>query len=1035
MRQIKIGKVILTDGGAWNAQTAYTKLTYVTYNGDGWWSAKDNVNSAPSKTNTNWIQATDVQPFIEAVKQATTDAEAINAALREAENLRQQAETARVTEEQARVTEENTRKSNEQTRQQQEQQRQSSEATRNTHEQTRETQEAKRQQADTQRQQNYERQMASVTTATELAQQKASDAQAAAVLAAKKAVLADTAATNAEQKAASADTAAQSANTAATKASNVNAVLNGDEITVTDQDGNAVTRNIRGPKGDSVTMFPAVTIFGQPRIQETQMSEFSAANYAQFPFLVDFAGRHWQLVFAITTGADVSQQHNVFDSAFGLAFALSGGKFVMAMSSNGTSWNLGATSGTHNIVANTTYYIRITWDGENYVLAYSTDKVNWTTDITVASTETLASKQIIIGKSIDNAHIFNGSINFAEARLTIANVIVWEGMEEVGTATRMAIDMSNIDEAGKQKLNDIAMQGAVGDAIKELQSLFGNGVEGYVRVSGVSDPAFNYRSYKHEVGAESVFDCLKPCLVGNNFTGRVGEILHVLNPLNWYETEDGRTVKLDATEGEVMVCPTKPMYGISGHVTFGTVTYDVFLRSFVPFVWHGHPAEKISPLGWSPSYTVAHMDDDNVTRMHSCYNPAFDGSYSEQQGIVGAFVQTQNEDGTISEHYDGTAALFGGAGGLHTTNLTLYDCEQYAMNLNEDTTKTYPFMNRTAQCEELMFGNMLAEGGTFDAHKPSLMGSGFCSNDAATSAAHWEESNADARNGFRYVKADGSWGYYSIGSNDNFGYGAAGENLYKACMLNSWRSPWKCMEQQRVMMYAISNNIPELTWFAFDGNKYKWRHVDGFEGPSNGAMTCVVWKHFSSKLVQGCVEPGTTNDVSGNRCEFLICSALYRGVITDVSPSWWTSGLLFTQNADGTMFAYVQRDQKLLLKSPSTTSRATDEEPWPFENSYVAAGDYANISGYCKDYNDAALMLPKNRATQTGAGNHAYICAYKYLNAKKPAEGFSLRGFRRGYYAGISYLSPLCVSGGGAPSATSAAIAFGICCEIESRDL
>lgn len=215
MRQIKIGKVILTDGGAWKAHTAYSKLTYVTYNGDGWWSANDNVNSAPSKTNTNWIQATDVQSFIEAVKQATTDAEAINAALREAENLRKQAETARVTEEQARVTEENIRKSKEQTRQQQEQQRQSSEATRNTHEQTRETQEAQRQQADTERQQNYERQMASVTTATELAQQKASDAQDAAVLAAEKAALADTAATNAENKATIAHTAAENANTKA----------------------------------------------------------------------------------------------------------------------------------------------------------------------------------------------------------------------------------------------------------------------------------------------------------------------------------------------------------------------------------------------------------------------------------------------------------------------------------------------------------------------------------------------------------------------------------------------------------------------------------------------------------------------------------------------------------------------------------------------------------------------------------------------------------------------------------------------------
>lgn len=243
-----------------------------------------------------------------------------------------------------------------------------------------------------------------------------------------------------------------------------------------DDDGNTictwsdghVTTIKRGQKGDSVTMFPAVTIFGHPRIQETQMSEFTASNYAQFPFLVDFAGRHWQLDCAITTGADVSQQHNVFDSAFGLAFAFSGGKFVLAMSSNGTSWNLGATSGTHSILANTTYYIRITWDGANYVLAYSTNKVDWTNDITVASTESLASKQIIIGKSLDNAHIFNGSINFADARLTIANVIVWEGMGEVGTATRMALDMSNIDDAGKQRVNDIVKAGSFGEEVTEL---------------------------------------------------------------------------------------------------------------------------------------------------------------------------------------------------------------------------------------------------------------------------------------------------------------------------------------------------------------------------------------------------------------------------------------------------------------------------------------------------------------------------------------------------------------------------------------
>ena len=280
MRQIKIGKVILTDGGAWNAQTAYTKLTYVTYNGDGWWSAKDNVNSAPSKTNTNWIQATDVQSFIEAVKQATTDAEAINAALREAENLRQQAETARVTEEQARVTEENTRKSKEQTRQQQEQQRQSSEATRNTHEQTRETQEAQRQQADTQRQQNYERQMASVTTATELAQQKASDAQAAATNADTKAQLANNAAKNANTQAEYAKLEGDKAAVLNDKVT-LHTQLIGDIQTQVKSIDSTVTNIVHTPVDDS----ELPTLCGQPPIlfgEGTPQEAIVPDNWKQF---------------------------------------------------------------------------------------------------------------------------------------------------------------------------------------------------------------------------------------------------------------------------------------------------------------------------------------------------------------------------------------------------------------------------------------------------------------------------------------------------------------------------------------------------------------------------------------------------------------------------------------------------------------------------------------------------------------------------------------------------------------------------------
>lgn len=216
--------------------------------------------------------------------------------------------------------------------------------------------------------------------------------------------------------------------------------------------------------------FPNATIFGQPTIQDGQVSNFSTSNYLQFPFLVDFAGRPWQIDCAFTTGADVSQQHNIFDSAFGLAFAFANGHFVMALSTNGTSWNLGAPEGTHAIVPLTTYYVRIAWDGSRYTLAFSTDKENYTTDISVTSDASLYPRQIIIGKDLANLHVFNGSINMNHAMLTISGKVVWQGMDDAGLATRMAIDMSNIDAAGKLRLNNVAMEGEVGQKLGDLSS-------------------------------------------------------------------------------------------------------------------------------------------------------------------------------------------------------------------------------------------------------------------------------------------------------------------------------------------------------------------------------------------------------------------------------------------------------------------------------------------------------------------------------------------------------------------------------------
>lgn len=201
--------------------------------------------------------------------------------------------------------------------------------------------------------------------------------------------------------------------------------------------------------------FPNLTIFGEPTINNGQISNFTTSNYAQFPFLVDFRNQSFVINMCFTTGTNVSSQQNIFDSNFGLAFAVRSGKFVIAMSSDGQSWNMGEYVGSHTLSINTTYYVKFSWDRTTYKLEISTDKATYSTDIQVSDTRSLYPKQIIIGKSISNTNTFGGSINLNDCSLIINEQLVWQGMDDAGIATRLATDLSNIDKAGEEKILEI----------------------------------------------------------------------------------------------------------------------------------------------------------------------------------------------------------------------------------------------------------------------------------------------------------------------------------------------------------------------------------------------------------------------------------------------------------------------------------------------------------------------------------------------------------------------------------------------------
>lgn len=206
--------------------------------------------------------------------------------------------------------------------------------------------------------------------------------------------------------------------------------------------------------------FPNAVIIGEPTIQNGQVSDFSTVSYLQFPFELDLRDQPFQIDFSFTTAQNVQTQQNILDSNFGIALAIEGGKGVMAISSNGTSWDVGLSTGTMTLKPNTTYYARLTWDRLQYKTYLSTDGVTYTQDMVLVGAVRPYPRTIFIGgcNEVETGHTphpFLGTINLNKAFLSVRGNVIWSGMDDAGLSTRADISLSNLDPAGIKVINDI----------------------------------------------------------------------------------------------------------------------------------------------------------------------------------------------------------------------------------------------------------------------------------------------------------------------------------------------------------------------------------------------------------------------------------------------------------------------------------------------------------------------------------------------------------------------------------------------------
>ena len=224
--------------------------------------------------------------------------------------------------------------------------------------------------------------------------------------------------------------------------------------------------------------FPNVIIHGNPTINNGQISNFSSDNYLAFPFLVDFGDRDFTINMAFTTGADVINQQNIIDGRYGLALAIKDKHFVLALSSNGQSWDIGVVDGTYEVKPETNYYLKLTFNRLEYRLSYSLDKEVYTDDIVKVASQRPYPVQTYIGigdLGTDIPKPFGGIINMNYSDVYVGSTLIWQGMDDVGLATRLSVDLENIDAAGVSRIEAIADLEANKELIKILDRLYSLG--------------------------------------------------------------------------------------------------------------------------------------------------------------------------------------------------------------------------------------------------------------------------------------------------------------------------------------------------------------------------------------------------------------------------------------------------------------------------------------------------------------------------------------------------------------------------------
>ena len=525
--------------------------------------------------------------------------------------------------------------------------------------------------------------------------------------------------------------------------------------------------------------------------------------------------------------------------------------------------------------------------------------------------------------------------------------------------------------------------------LKEKMATFvdTNPYVGMVRMNGDASPdaemTFGDKQLMHEVGAEWKLATVKD-----------GVVTHVMAPGRLTLDENGEEVKIDGSDGDVMLINRNANVINATKVIDGREMNCLAIGKTAA-KWYGVESKKMPAFGMTPCETVnAKIEGDERSQAHCVYNTTLNGMY-----------------GTADTSVLKASYINRGAG--HASNMSAVSSIQNAQNKNTDPLTARPYMGWHHGTYEALLTTMFAEIGSVDHTDVKMFGSGVTAQNI--SASQFNDDAISGVSGWKIIAATGET-YYSHYLSAQAYVVSKNKNIQLANGLSSSiYNPVQLLEGQRILD-AIAKagfidkigNKANIFYYDENGNAvcasdgsvnldtgegmemlkfyFVVRDVPRCEGMKDGVMTAVVNRYVKTEIADGCQSTDKKVSFDGAIAILKISIPVYRGfTLPYVGQFRQMSYAYYTiHNIDGATHVDYRCTESMEDVQPLTVfnqnayqcaygttppmlvglNKKKDYGVTDMRESYIKSSDY-NMSQFCYK--------------TVGSSLHTHECAYLWL--------------------------------------------------------